>query len=115
MSALVTVADYVSDARVLLQDTVAPYRYTDTELVTGLNFALMECRKQRIDLFLGQTSSQTFSVVDTTAVKMDEMYRTALLYYMCGHAQLRDDENTTDQRAEAFFNMSRAKLLTLTS
>jgi hypothetical protein len=51
MTALVTVADYVSDARVLLQDTVEPYRYADTELVTGLNFALMECRKQRIDLF----------------------------------------------------------------
>ena len=114
MAALATVADYVSEARVLLQDTVAPYRYADSELVSGLNFALMEARKQRIDLFIGQTS-QSFTVVNTTAVAMDEMYRTAILYYICGHAQLRDDENTTDQRAEAFFNMSRAKLLTLTS
>ena len=114
MTALNTVADYVADARVLLQDTIEPYRYADSELVTGLNFALMECRKQRIDLFIGQTS-QSFTLPDTTVVKMDEMYRTALLYYMCGHAQLRDDENTTDQRAEAFFNMSRAKLLTLAS
>lgn len=114
--ALDTVADYISEARVLLQDTVAPYRYLDTELVSALNIALPETAKARPDLFMGQTSFPTYTVAGlTTPVVMDPMYRTALLYYIMGHTQLRDDENVTDQRAEAFFNMARAKLLSLSS
>ena len=42
--ALDTVADYIHDARVLLQDEVAPYRYSDTQLVTSLNYAFMEAQ-----------------------------------------------------------------------
>lgn len=114
--ALDTVADYLSEARVLLQDTVAPYRYADSELVSALNIALPETAKARPDLFIGQTTFQSFSVSNTSVkVNMDPMYRTSLLYYVLGHAQLRDDENVTDQRAEAFFNMARSKLLTLSS
>lgn len=114
--ALDTVADYISEARILLQDAVQPYRYADTELVSALNMALPETAKARPDLFIGQTSFQTLSATNTSvAVNMDPMYRTALLYYVLGHTQLRDDENVTDQRAEAFFNMARAKLLTLSS
>jgi hypothetical protein len=41
---------------------------------------------------------------------MDPMYQTALVYYMCGIAQLRDDEETQDQRASAFIQMFRAQL-----
>jgi hypothetical protein len=114
--ALDTVADYISEARVLLQDTVQPYRYPDADIVSALNMALPETAKARPDLFIGQTSFQTLTISDTSvAVAMDPMYRSAVLYYILGHIQLRDDENVTDQRSEAFFNMARAKLLSLSS
>lgn len=108
--ALDTVADYVSAARILLQDTVdSPYRYPDSDLVLALSLGLSEAKHIRPDLFLGQTLP-TYTVSDTTAVPMDETHRVPLLYYMVGHVQLRDDEEVQDQRAAAFLTMFTAKL-----
>ena len=112
--ALDTVEEYISYARVLLQDTVdAPYRYPDPDLLVALSLSLLEAKKTRPDLFLGVSTIPTFSVVDNTPVPMDEMYRIALVYYMCGQAQLRDDEETQDQRAAAFLALFSSKLLTV--
>lgn len=111
--ALDVVSDYVSLARVLLQDTVnSPYRYADSEIVVALSVALQEARRLRPDLFLNQTL-QSFTANDSTAVNMDPMYRMPLVYYMCGHVQLRDDEETQDQRAAAFLSLFNSKLLTV--
>lgn len=111
--ALETVDKYVSLARTLLQDTYdGPYRYSDAELVLGLSLALQETRRLRADLFLNK-SVQTFTVNDTTVVNMDEMYRVPLVYYMCGHVQLRDNEEVQDQRAAAFFGLFNSKLVTV--
>ena len=110
--ALETVAMYVDYARELLQDTKnTPYRYSDASLVRALSLAIPEAKKLRPDLFLNVTTP-TFTVVDATTVPMDELYRMALVYYMCGIAQLRDDEEVTDQRAAAFLNMFTSKLTT---
>lgn len=114
--ALETVDKYVSLARVLLQDEIVEYRYSDAQLVTALSLALQEAKKLRFDLFLGQTSLQSFTIADiaaTTAVNMDEMYRVPLVYYMCGHVQLRDDEESQDERSVAFFSLFNSKLLTV--
>lgn len=116
MPALDTVADYIADARVLLQDTVEPYRYSSAELVENLNLGLLEIRRMRPDLMTGtfRTSVPKYSSTSTsTAVAIDVMYRVALLYYVCGHAQLRDDEATQDQRSLAFLNKFTAQMLTL--
>jgi hypothetical protein len=43
------------------------------------------------------------------------MYRVSLLYYICGQAQLRDDENTQDARASVFLNKFVAQMLTIQS
>lgn len=111
--ALNTVADYVAQARELLQDEVAsPYRYSDTSLVNALSNAFPEAKKLRPDLFL-VTPLQSFSVVDTTAVTFDPMYRMALVYYMVGMMQLRDDEEVQDQRAAAFLSLFASKLSTV--
>lgn len=113
--ALDTVADYVARARVLLQDTEEPYRYSDDELIEALNLAVLEARKLRPDLFL-----RTFKVLpefastDTSgAVDIDPQCRVAFLYYIVGHAQLRDDEDTQDARATVFLNKFAAQLLTV--
>lgn len=108
--ALETVADYVSLARTLLQDTVdSPYRYLDTDIVVALSVAMQEAKRLRPDLFLNATL-QTFTVNDTTPVVFDETYRIILVYYICGHVQLRDDEQSQDQRAAAFLSLFTSKL-----
>ena len=111
--ALETVAKYITAARVLLQDTKnTPYRYPDADLLAALSEAFPEAKKLRPDLFI-VTPLQDFAVNDSTVVVMDPMYRTALVYYMVGRAQLRDDEETQDQRAAAFLSMFAVKLTTV--
>lgn len=116
--ALDTVADYITQARVLLQDTVATYRYSDAELVSGINLGLLEMRRLRPDLLRSyfSTSIPTFTTSNTAAaVPVDPQYRVSLLYYICGNAQLRDDENTQDARASVFLNKFVAQMLTIQS
>lgn len=109
--ALDTVADYVSLARTLLQDEYAgSYRYTDAQLVTGLNLAFMETKRVRADLMIGKTLPNFVPRSLTDTVDMDEMYRVPLVYYMCGHAQMRDEEGNQDQRAAGFLQLFRSQM-----
>ncbi len=112
-----TVQEYVDEARVLLQDEVSPFRYSDAELLSGLNLAVYESRRLRPDLFiatvLGVPTITTYSTVDSTAVAIDEQYRVAFLYYIMGHAQKRDEEETQDARAHDYLSKFTAKLLSL--
>jgi hypothetical protein len=101
---LSTVLDYIAEARVLLQDTLVPYRYADIELLAGLNLALVQAHKLRRDLFLKYDKTPYYAAVAATEVDIDETYRRAILFFVCGHAQLRDEEETTDARSTAFFN-----------
>jgi len=116
--ALDTVADYLSSARVLLQDTIAPYRYPDADLVNALNLALLEVRRLRPELvkLYFRTTIPTYSAASTAAaVPFDPQYRVSLVYYICGHAQLRDDEATQDARATIFLNKFTSQMLTIQS
>ena len=40
-----TVTEYIEDARTLLLDRIAPYRYSDTSLIVALNLALLDGRR----------------------------------------------------------------------
>ena len=71
-------------------------------------------RRLRADLFLNK-DVPFFSAVDTTAVDFEQQYRTALLYYVCGNAQLRDEENTEDNRAATFMTKFVGQLTTIPS
>jgi hypothetical protein len=110
--ALDTVQDYITEARTLLQDLVVPYRYADSELLSALSDAFMDARRLRPDMFLPTyTTLPTYATVDTTAVSLDPMYRRAFVYFMCGTAQMRDEESTEDSRAAMFLERF-AKTLT---
>jgi len=114
--ALETVANYVNEARVLLQDIVPPYRYSDAELVSNLNLGIMTARRNRPDLFLSVSTIPQFIVSDVanlTLFNMDPQYRVAFLFFMVGFAQLRDEEDTQDTRAAAFIGKFTQQLMTL--
>lgn len=98
--ALETVADLVDTARVLLQDRVEPFRYETGQLVVALNIALQDARRIRPDIFVPKFEIPVYSSADMNAViQFPDFYKSALLYFVVGFAQLRDQEDTSDQRA----------------
>ena len=110
-----TVADYMADARTLLQDIIPPYRYDDPSLLTALNITLLEARRLRADLFVfnletkGQT--QSFTEVDETYVAMEPQFRLAILHGLCAHALERDQEDVQDVRASSLMAQFNAGLV----
>ncbi len=105
MAVLATVGEYVAEARVLLQDNMSPYRYSDTSMKMALALALLQMRKMRPDIFIGVTApSLTPSSADTVSLPIDEVYRLPLLNFMAGYVQLRDEEGGSEQRASMFMN-----------
>lgn len=114
--ALDTVQDYIDRARVLLLDEVEPYRYPTADLVENLNMGILEARRLRPDVLFAylRTAPPEFSTGAMTAdVPIDVQYRMAFVYYICGQAQLRDDENVQDSRAVTFLNKFTSQFLTL--
>jgi hypothetical protein len=117
MAALVTVANYAATVRTLLQDTVTPYRYSDADIVLALNFAILEARRHRADLFLGDGTTTvlatlpSFTAVDATAVGIEQHFRMAIVYYIVGHLSLRDQEEAQDARAAVLLNKFVAQLV----
>lgn len=108
--ALDTVAEYISLARTLLMDeSDSPHRYSDASLVLALNLAIMETKKIRPDLLIGKTIPN-FTAVNSDPVDMDVMYRIPLVYYIIGHAQMRDEEGNQDQRAAGFLGLFRSQM-----
>jgi hypothetical protein len=116
--ALDTIDDYIREARVLLQDTREPYRYNANEMVDALSAGLGEARRLRGDLFLPLFEVPAYQGLTTpvgTKVPMDRMYQSALLYYLVGKMQLRDDEATTDSRAATLIAKFTQQLLVINS
>lgn len=111
--ALDTVSDYITEARRLLLDETAPYRYPDADLISALNLGVTEAARLRPDLFFKTLRTGAPAAVTTGSVSMDFRYRTPLLYYIVGMAQLRDDEATQDQRASGLLAKFTAQLMTV--
>ena len=53
---------------------------------------------------VGVGSGDTIAFISATPA-IDQQYRMAFVYYMCGQAQLRDEEETQDTRAAAFLQL----------
>lgn len=119
MPALEKVGDYLDESRRLLQDEVTPYRYPDEDLVEALNIALLEVRRLRPDLLLPRFEipylPSSGSQWRDTVVSFEPMYRVALVYYVVGRAQLRDDEQTQDARAASLLTKFIGQMLTIAS
>jgi hypothetical protein len=112
--ALETVAGYLRDARVLLQDTREPYRYDDWQIKQAIGFGQLEMRRLRPDLFpTGELTEVEWNTADATAVDVDKQYRMALLYYVVGHVMLREEEESTQQIARAYKQQFGAQLVSI--
>ena len=111
-----TVQDYVTEARTLLQDSKTPYRYSDASVVNELNIAIAEAKRLRPDLFLKYrtTDYPTFTPdAMSVTVPFEDVYRSALSYYIVGKCTLRDEEDTDDKRGMMFMQKFAAQLVTL--
>jgi hypothetical protein len=112
--ALSTVGDYVSSARFLLQDTVPTYRYSDADVVNGLNMAVAELVRLRPDLyFIAMRTGAVPSYVPaapTDVVDVDNRYSMPILYFIVGYVQLSDEEDVQDQRAVALLGKFTAQV-----
>lgn len=110
-----SVADYMTDARNLLQDKVPGYRYDEPSMLTALNVTMLEARRLRPDMFvfdlMHQGQVQAFEAVDDTAVNIEPQFRTGILYWLCGHALARDQEDVQDIRATTFFGLGNAIMI----
>lgn len=112
-SALETVADYLADARTLLQDTLEEFRYDNESLVTALNVTLLETRRLRPDLFIFSKTGKVpfFTDAQDQPVDIEEPFRLAVLHGIVGHALERDQEDIQDARAGAFLKIFNDLLL----
>ena len=119
---LATVDAVIDRARVLLQDTIEEYRYSNSSLVGPLSDCLLEIRRLRPELvedyFTTSLPEFTCTAEVITAnqpILIDEQFRVAMVYYVCGMAQLRDEENTQDSRATIFLNKFVAQMQSMSS
>jgi hypothetical protein len=117
-SPLDTVADYVADARTLLQDLIPPYRYDDPSLVTALNLTLLEARRLRADLFVYRHDRQghhmdmpNYGAVNAETVHLETSFRLPVVYGLVGHALARDQDDYQDTRATTFLQMFQSALV----
>ena len=99
-----SVKDYIDDVRVLLLDKVQPYRYEDDELLVALNTTILEARRLRADLFVTRFGSEvpSYRAVTGDQVCIEPQFRLGIVFGVCAHALLRDEEDVQDSRAASF-------------
>lgn len=116
-----TIGSLVAEARTLLQDKVAApgYRYSDDELMEAFNGALVEARAKRPDLFLAlglRNDLPTYVAADfAQAFPIESSAYDAVLYFVVGRTELRDDTFADDSRATGLMNKFASQLLQVAS
>jgi hypothetical protein len=98
------VQDVIDQARDFLQDRDPDpaYRYSDVSLVRLINLSMYEIRRVRPDYFIGayEVPVPQYSLM-LSEIQVPETALPAIVKYIVGMAELRDDEYTTDGRAAA--------------
>jgi hypothetical protein len=110
MATLDQVQDYIADARTILLDTLAPFRYDDVSLLVAFNVALLEARRVRADLFVyadttGAGAVPYYAANDATPVPLEQSFRLAIVFGTVAHALTRDQEDVQDARATTFMTL----------
>lgn len=108
-----TIAQCISEARSILQDTATPYRYPEADLYVIFTSAMSEARRMRPDLFLATIFDAIPSYTEANAADpfpITEIYWIAVVNYLVGRAELRDDQFNSDARASALLSSFKAQL-----
>lgn len=121
-----TLDDLVSEVRLMLKDRRAPFRYSDDDIVEGVNTALREVKRLRPDAYLKYVTQSepaflpidlpdyttaSLGLVPPTAFPIEEQFYNAVLYHVVGKIQLGDDEFAVDNRAMTLLAAFRQQLL----
>lgn len=108
-----TISDIIESSRELLQDEVAPYRYSDDRMVRTYNGALREAFRIRPDLFLDVSYVlPTYTTSDfATSLIIEEQFYNAVVAFIVGWVELADDEFALDGRAAALLTAFRNQLI----
>jgi hypothetical protein len=115
MSEFNSVEAILTDVRTFLLDRRRPYRYSDEELLTALNAALLEARRIRADLFVTRYGNRvpSYHAVTSEPFCIEPQFRMAFVYGTTAHALARDDEDVQDMRANTFLAKFQAGLIGL--
>jgi hypothetical protein len=112
-----SVGEVIEQVRTLLQDTdnvAGQYRYSTDSLITNLNQCMMELFRLRPDLFL--EVGFVLPVFNTAnldvQVGIEPQYMPAIVYYVVGLTQARDDEQNQDSRATGFLKVFQSAIVT---
>ena len=109
---LVSVMDYVNDARTILLDTTNPPRYSDDDMLVALNVTLLEARRLRPDLFVYKHFNRvpSFVAVSGQYVPIEPQFRLPIVFGIVAHAMLRDEEDVPIERANSFLQKFQSML-----
>lgn len=113
---LVSVMDYINDARSILLDTTNPPRYGDDDMLVALNVTLLEARRLRPDLFVYKHWNKvpSFGAVSGERVPIEPQFRLPIVFGIVGHAMLRDEEDVPIERANSFIQKFQSMLTGIT-
>lgn len=128
----------IDEARVILQDTAAPFRHSNTVLLAKLNRGLQELARLRPDAFWEFFETDDITVPEVVTIDPDPddepeefdpeedgqiglsadfnlpmMFYTPLVYWVSSSAELVDDEFTNDGRAVLLQNQFKNMVLSL--
>ena len=103
-----TVDAVVGETRVILQDGDGT-RYSDVELIQNLNDAMGQLLRTRPDAFLSFLREGFPTLAAGDNLPTDIRFRSGLIYYTTGRAELRDDSFANDSRASILLNRAIAE------
>jgi hypothetical protein len=99
------ISDFLTEARRMVNDTRAPYRFPDVQLLDNLNQGLRELARLRPDAFIDTFVDNDIVVPEFTSSDLADtfplgyQFYTPLLMFTVGSIELTDDEFTVDGRA----------------
>lgn len=130
-----TIDDCLTEVRQILNDSVAPYRYSDNWLIYVLNTALRDLYRIRPDAYIGNFTTgvlsanlvNTYGTSDLQVINGtpnpsppvpitpfpvdDRLFYGPIVFYMIGRVELNDDEFADNNRAMTLLQAFRSELV----
>jgi hypothetical protein len=109
-----TVADAIAEARFILLDESAPFRFPEERLRKFVQQAVEQALRLRPDLMVGTGSwdaPTSMALTDPIPPAIDRQYFTALCTYVAALVETQDDQFTSDGRLAYMLTRFQSSLL----